>query len=145
MRGLESGKWQERVMIFVSVVLLLSLDFWTVKNVTGRILVSYLKGLFNLSGGFRFWEMAMTCYNVLCKCLISLSTSGPSRMLPDAFWWAICLVALRRSDSGNWQGRYYLRMVLFPRLELVLYTINFLMFLNFSGLKKIFWPCSLPD
>ena len=27
--------------IFVSVVLLLSLDFWTVKNVTGRILVSF--------------------------------------------------------------------------------------------------------
>jgi hypothetical protein len=26
--------------IFVSVVLLLSLDFWTVKNITGRILVN---------------------------------------------------------------------------------------------------------
>ena len=26
--------------IFVAVVLLLSLDFWTVKNITGRILVS---------------------------------------------------------------------------------------------------------
>ena len=61
MRGLDYGKWQERVMIFVSVVLLLSLDFWTVKNVTGPILVSYLLGLINLSGGFRFWEMAMTC------------------------------------------------------------------------------------
>ena len=27
--------------IFVSVILLLSLDFWTVKNVSGRIMVSY--------------------------------------------------------------------------------------------------------
>ena len=32
--------------IFVSVVLLLSLDFWTVKNVTGRILVMINKSFF---------------------------------------------------------------------------------------------------
>lgn len=27
--------------VFVTVILLLSLDFWTVKNVSGRIMVSY--------------------------------------------------------------------------------------------------------
>ena len=29
--------------VFVSVVLLLSIDFWTVKNVTGRIMVSQIE------------------------------------------------------------------------------------------------------
>lgn len=29
--------------VFVTVVLLLSLDFWTVKNVSGRIMVNYLR------------------------------------------------------------------------------------------------------
>ena len=33
--------------IFVSVVLLLSIDFWTVKNVTGRILVKLFHWIFD--------------------------------------------------------------------------------------------------
>ena len=34
--------------VFVSVVLLLSIDFWTVKNITGRILVSITSIIFHM-------------------------------------------------------------------------------------------------
>ena len=42
--------------IFVSVILLLSLDFWTVKNVSGRIMVKlHFKKMLNLTSFFVGW------------------------------------------------------------------------------------------
>ena len=54
--------------VFVTVILLLSLDFWTVKNVSGRIMVSYYNFLCS-----KFHPDRMTKFHVvifILKCLI---------------------------------------------------------------------------
>ena len=52
--------------VFVTVILLLSLDFWTVKNISGRILVwtSIYFVLLNLKG-----QLISICMSFWCHCL----------------------------------------------------------------------------